>query len=111
MLVGFSAGPEAGVRRSKSRAGKTCVWGRPGGARGDRSQAMQRVALDLAASLRSDPERCADLFVTLGAPVVQDVTAHEHLAVALGQQPQHRRDLEAVLARDHALRGVDGSLV
>src|SRR4051812_22974244 len=74
-------------------------------------QPVQRVTLDLATALRAHPEVPADLFVAVGAPVVQAVATDEHLAVALREQPQHRGDLLLALLRDRALRRVDGTLV
>ena len=68
---------------------------------------MQRRALELRAALLAHAEPVADLLVRLGVVVVQPVAADEHLAVALGQQPQHRGQLPVVFARDGALQGVD----
>src|SRR4051812_37103936 len=72
---------------------------------------MKRLTLDLATALHADPQPFTDLLVALDVAVLEAIATNHDVSVALRQQTQHRPHLVMGLARDRALRRVDGALV
>ena len=75
---------------------------------GDRTQALESFALDLAASLLADAEPGPDLLMSLGVIITQAVATNDDLSMTFGQQAQHRPNVIPRLARDCTRERVPG---